>query len=770
MKKIPFTVSARTAKLIGRENVANADGAVIELVKNCYDADSKIAMVYVNQLDSSIIIIDNGSGMTEDDILNKWMIIGTANKESDIYTTSGRIKAGAKGIGRFALDRLGQKCTLFTFSNPKKGYEWTVNWNEFEKPDSTINNVYAELNILENRSLKDIYEQLIKNKEVINSLSNYTFNRGTIIKIQLLRDIWDTEFCDKLFSSLELLTPPDGQFKFDIFFFTESNVNKYGKINNDSFQDYDYKLVATYKKNNAREVNVSVHRNEFDYTLIESAFFTREDMQEYPFDKRTFKKEKFSLITNFYELVSGFRSQEKKNLSDTIGDFTFILYFYKLGPSDEAYKTKNADFTTRRLWSKKFGGIKLYRDNFRVRPYGEIETAAYDWLMLGERQGKNPAGASRLSFMIKPNQIAGTVNFSRKSELFLVDKSGREGLIENKTFDLFKNLLNGIISLLETDRSTIISNLADYEREINKEDIIEDEADKIASEDATAETNTETKRKNKTLKQAFKLQKAKIKQKDDELVLTRALASAGILIASFAHEFHSIKNKLNNRSTNLKSSLLPLLSESKTKNLPNLKNPYYLLVQFKELDTKIKQWIEFSLLMTKKDRRKSKVINLRDYFIEFKSTWKNKLSDRGISLSVSYDTEKINDYKVKMIELDLDTIFDNLLVNSIEAFQTNGFKGNRIINIELNSKNKLIDIKYSDSGPGLNKDIKRPQDIFKPFVTTKRDNTGKEVGSGLGMWLLKSAIDYNKGSVKLRHLEKGFTIILTLKNQSYGQL
>lgn len=163
--KIPFKVSARTARLIGRENVASAKGAIIELVKNGYDADSECGLIYIDnryslfsdtiskefyqelvskgidatllgrvyeateigyvlsqnadkanverliaeqQTTASLYIIDNGDGMTRQIIENYWMTIGTDNKARNFVTRNGRIKVGAKGIGRFALDKLGR--------------------------------------------------------------------------------------------------------------------------------------------------------------------------------------------------------------------------------------------------------------------------------------------------------------------------------------------------------------------------------------------------------------------------------------------------------------------------------------------------------------------------------------------------------------------------------------------------------------------------------------------------------------------------------------
>lgn len=767
MIKLPFTVSARTARLIGRENVAHAEGAIIELVKNCYDADADFGIVVVNPDQNHIIIFDNGSGMSEKDIKEKWMTIGTNNKEKDFKSSKGRIKAGAKGIGRFALDRLGQKCTMYTLQEGKKdGCKWEADWNEFEKDGAVIGNVYASLDKVNGLNLLDVLKKETSNAKVIDAISKYSLKHGTLIKIETARDDWNEDISQKIYRSLEILTPPDGQNKFDIFFFNDRYRSSFGKIENESFNDYDYKIVATYKKNRDKELEISFHRNEFDNNLIDADFFNRDNMTVYPYDKRTFKKEKFTISTTFYDLMPGYREKEKNHLTDTIGDFTFTLYYFKLQATSanaEVFKYKAFNSAIRKNWASKFGGIKLFRDNFRVRPYGEIDTASYDWLMLGERQGQNPAGVSRAGdFKIRPNQVAGTINFSRLSKLFLDDKSGREGLIENDTFNLFKNIVIGIIAELEEDRSTIAYNLSEYYKEINEDEQAEDEANDIAEQEDEP-TGQQATEQNKKLKKGIRSQRRKIELQDEELVMSRAMASAGILIASFSHEFNHIKNKLNNRATSLKNTLLPLLPEDKVKNIANNKNPYYLIQQLKDLDDKIKQWIEFSISLTRKDRRRSKKISLVDYFSEFKRTWKRKLDDRGATLNVTL-LDKEDSYSVKMIELDIDTIFDNLIANSIDAFQRDGFRGNRIIDVTLKRDGNEIEIEYKDSGPGISKDIKKYDEIFKAFVTTKRDKLGNEIGTGLGMWLLKSAIDYNKGSVKLFNPDKGFQIKVRLKS------
>jgi signal transduction histidine kinase len=773
MTKLPFTVSARTARLIGRENVSHAEGAIIELVKNSYDADADFALVLINPSKKSIVIYDNGAGMTEGDIKNHWMMIGTDNKEKAFKSGKGRIKAGAKGIGRFALDRLGQKATMYTIAKGKEsGHKWTANWNDFERSTAHIGQVYAELEDQPNLDLFDKLKNETGSNNIIKALAKYSKKAGTLLKIDFARDDWNEDLSQKIFKSLEILTPPEGQAKFDIYLFNEELKTLFGKIENESFNDYDYKLIATYKKNAARELNIKFYRNEFDFTQIDPEFFTREEMKEFPFDKRTFKKSEFILNLSIYDLIPGFREKEKKKISGTIGDFVFTYYFFKLGSSTEdveKLKLKTFNLSVRKKWAAKFGGIKLFRDNFRVRPYGEVDTASYDWLMLGERKATSPAGVTRSGdYRVSPYQVAGTVGFSRVSKLFLDDKSGREGLIENDTFSLFKNILIGIIRLQENDRSTIAFNLNEYFNETHPEEINESEAVNISEQPDDETSEEDAKQQNKKLKKGIRSQKKKIEEREEELIMSRAMASAGILIASFSHEFHYIKNRLNNRTTNLRNVLLPLIAETRFKNAENRKNPYHLINEIKKIDEKIKQWLEFSINLTRKDRRRSKKINLQEYFTEFKKTWKRKLDDRGIALNFS-SSEKQSEFHIKMIELDVDTIFDNLLANSIEAFQRDGFKGNRIIDIALARDSEYIDIEYKDSGPGLSNDIKRPNDIFKAFITTKVDNTGNEIGTGLGMWLLKSAVDYHKGEVKIFQPENGFQIRIKLKAHNHGR-
>jgi len=832
MTKIPFTVSARTARLIGRENVSNAEGAITELVKNAYDADASICIVYFDnkylnvpeflareefdefkELEAaikssyelkksncyqlkkklppikrtnlqeffkrkcSLFIIDNGEGMTGDVIAKYWMTIGTDMKEREVYSKKGRIRVGAKGIGRFSMDRIGEKGEMVTLhEESQKGFHWEVNWGDFEKKGAVINDVTAALEEIETMDypahvLNNITDTKIR--KIIQDEKN-NFEQGTMLKINLLRDEWSEKMTDRIFSSLEILTPPEGQRKFKIYIFNTLVPDKYGQIDTSPFSDYDYKLKATFLDDENKTVTFEVHRAEFDYDLMDKDVFKYEEMQNFPFDRKTFQEENFTFKESLYKLIPGLRETHKGNIIDKIGKFDFYFYFLKnQTPNLEdrnKYFYKEFKSTERARWLNKFGGIRMFKDGFRIRPYGEPNTSAYDWLRLGERHAKDPAGVARKgSYSVIPKQVAGTINISRLSNLELAEKSSREGIQENESLELFKNILIAIIKTFEDDRSTIAFNLNKLYKEKHKEAEAREKAEKMLEEEEKEEeekrgtpgdkkTEEELEQKYYTYRRGFKAQKEELEEKDLELKLSRALTSAGLMIASFAHEFKGIKQKLNTRAFYLKKYLKEYIKEEEISSVPTHKNPFKMIDDFKKVDDKIQQWMDFSLGVIRKDRRRTRHVKLSAYFKNFKELWISLLKERHVELIVEDKLSDEEDIKLRIFEVDLDTIFDNLLINSVEAFQRPGFSGRRVIEIDLVEAEGGILIGYRDTGPGLSKDIKTPTDIFKPFFTTKKDELGNDIGTGLGMWLLKSTVDEYKGKINILKNRAGFNL------------
>jgi signal transduction histidine kinase len=851
---IPFKVSARTARLIGRENVASSKGAIIELVKNAYDADSKVCIVYFDNRFSTLLseideihynglielgisfeflneiyskdeekyflktdltedkkkffkntitkfsvlyIIDFGEGMTQNIIRDHWMTIGTDNKANDVFTKQGRVKSGAKGIGRFALDKLGSKCEMTTIFNPSKeihkpdtdnnnnltnntGYNWIVNWEDFEGDFKTIDKVGAILTGLQTPSIREELLKLLPEIDLTKIESEKEFKYGTILKITELRDNWEDFFVGQVFSDLEVLVPPKEAGGFEIFVFSSLTPHKYGEVLGSICDDYDYKLVATADEN--QNVKIKIFRNEYNVELIPNAFFEREAMLKQNYKKNDFLKGYWEKDTNFSELLKGFKEIDEDKTFDNIGIFNFTFYFLKRQTdSINSKKFFHRDFmqNNRRDWLNKFGGIKLVRDNFRVRPYGEVNNVAFDWLGLGNRKSTNPAGIAKPEggYKVEPENVAGAINISRLTNVNFEDKSSREGLQESKTFQIFTLLIAEIISEFEKDRAYIAREMAAYddlvygpERDRQKAEKIKNEilaksrAKKEANSIVTIESDpqneqvTESDKEKEILASEIDRKEEEIEKLKDEQKILRGLASSGIVLASFSHDLSKLNDMLSIRTDRLKNLLISKIDEKDFENIEDRKNPFKLIERIKVQDIKLQNWLNFSLGATRKDKRTRKQIAFKSYFTNYKNDWLTVLNEKGID----YNLTNVEDIEMRIFEIDLDSIFNNLLVNTIDAFIISKVNRPREIKIRVSQNTKEIVLDYYDNGPGLSKDITDPIKIFEPLYTTRRNQfTGEEEGTGLGMWLVKSIVKENDGQIQLLYPEVGFGIRIT---------
>jgi len=801
MPKLPFTVSARTAKLIGQENFANAEGAIIELVKNAYDADAKNCIIIFDIIKNNIYIIDNGTGMTQNVIENEWMTIGTNNKKKNHTSKTGRVKSGAKGIGRFALDRLGSKSTMYTF--PEKIHEkiiWKVDWNKFNNENLKIHDVKANIRNFCNLNIKEfILNKFGKYKNIqryIQEYNNNLWSQGTILKIENIKDTWDEDVLNVLFKNLEVLRPPVEQKNdFNIHLYS-TDSEEYGEIKSIPYDDYDYKLNLHYLGNNKREVEIVLRRNELEINKLQKEFkeiFDSDDMKHENFTLESFNKDELKYKTSLLDF-KGYSNIDEK-LLESIGAFEFTFYYIKNTEPNkkEIYPYKSINTSVRRAWLKKYSGIKIFRDGFRVRPYGENGN---DWLSLGERQGLSPAGAgqNKTGFRVRPNQISGTINISRLTNLSFNDKSGREGFQENETFELFKNILLDFINIFEKDRNIIMHSL--YRLNKEKQDIKEKariEAERIRREQETERIKKEAEEKAKNniqvkddISNEEKKQKEKdelfatatetyeqeLKDKNEEIRLLRSLASVGLTISSFAHEVKSLRSRLIPRNEHLINELRKYIDEDNLNNIQEEENPFYMLKLNLKEDIKLKHWLDYSLNSLKRDKRERKNINIFDYFKSFEDTWEKALERRKIKLNIN--TKRDSTHMIRAFEVDLDIIFNNFLSNSISAYKGIPRRVQKRVSIDWNQNKDFIEITFSDNGIGLPVEYKKnPNEIFEFNETSKRDQKGNIIGTGLGLYLVKTIIEeYKSASVKLLNIDNGFSvkIILPLVRKNQNEL
>lgn len=262
----------------------------------------------------------------------------------------------------------------------------------------------------------------------------------------------------------------------------------------------------------------------------------------------------------FSQLIPGFRDTDTDGILARIGAFEFSFYYLKRSATkkdDARFFYRQCPYNLRKSWLDKYCGIKLFRDKFRVRPYGEKGDSSFDWLGLGMRKNNSPAGIAKKSggYRVEAENIAGSILISRVSNIDFDDKSSREGLQENKTFSVFKQLIVSIIKIFEDDRSLIarefvaddeLRNGAARDRERAEElanKIIENS--KSTLEKSTDENSTDYKLHLLAVVNEQKTEEIKLLREEQKIL--RALASSGLMLASFAHDLSKLNDSLDYR-------------------------------------------------------------------------------------------------------------------------------------------------------------------------------------------------------------------------------
>ncbi|MCQ2053233.1 MAG: ATP-binding protein [archaeon] len=772
--KVPFSISARTAKLIGLENFANAEGAIVELVKNSYDADAGTCVVVLDIKEnvklSNIYVFDDGSGMTKDTIISHWMTIGTNDKLLNAFSSGlNRIKSGAKGIGRFALNRLGKEAKMATFTKEcRVGQLWNVDWSQFENA-SILSEIEASIDDIH---IDEIYNDLshdnITKVEVIDKIFKSEFH-GTILRISNLNDSWTLDDSNNLLKNLEVLIPSHINTAFSLYLYDLRNLGWGGKIEPIEYEDYDYKVIANFI--GERNIDLRIERNELNVSLLETKYsrvFNRPEMQAYPYSIEEFRKGFFTKQIKISENVPD-------ELVSCIGPFSFSFYFVKNKIKDEnerdedkKYPYNPIDSALRKAWIERFGGIRIYRDNFRVRPYGENGN---DWLDLGRRQAKSPGGAGQKlgGYRVRPNQIAGAVNISRLSNKVFEDKSNREGIQETDAFIVFKNILLQIISAFEEDRNHVMFNMSEqYKEEHPATAKAQDIAKKVLSQTSKEERNSTEAQELKILAESYHSLESELHDKDSELAMLRGLASLGISVATFTHELRSIMERLIPRNEDLKKILLKNLPEDLFEDVVRFENPYRQLDIMHDEDEKLYSWLRYSLNSIQRSKRDWSKISLDRYFKFFIESWALTLSKKSIFIDGNFNA--LNGCMIEGIEMDLDSIFNNYISNSISAF-LNSNEEHKLIKIVAYQDHGFAIIDFIDNGVGLAQEYRdNPDIIFNAFETSKVDKKNNKVGTGMGLFIAKGVVSmYQGAAIAILPVSKGFGIRTIFKIIRYEQ-
>lgn len=761
MSKVSFNVDAYTARLIGRENVAKLNGAILELVKNTYDADASVCFIYFDENKQEVYIGDNGCGMTSEIICTNWMTIGRSSKKERYISKAGRVQTGAKGIGRFALDRIADQCTMLTISDSEGGYTWTVDWRDFER-ESEITDVSADLSPA-NISFIDFAHQ-IKNEDLRKLIREKFNNHGTIFKLSMLRDEWNTARLDDLKNELNSLIPSEMSNIFQIYLFdNKSLLNSATVLHNNEDFFYDYKIH--FDVNDEGRSRIQIYRNEFDFQdkfeyIMQNANFSQDD-QKY------FNGKPMENISTLSKII--FRQQG--TIENPIGSFHGTFYFAKLSITKKdkrIYYYK--DITTRKEFRNIFGGIKIYRDQFRVRPYGEVSSSNYDWLQLSARKSSSPAAVSHTgSWRVRENQMIGSIFISR-TNLTLPDQANREGIIETDEFGLLKSYLLYVIGLLEKDRQYVCRKLAELNKKENPTEQIAKEIKEIAEKekkendyhDASAQNQKFDYTNNipaRDAQRVIEFKEAEIRNLEDENRLLRVLATTGIATNAYVHEFRTQTHGLSMHIVTAKEAL-----EKRN----NSRSALMHLIAANKIRESFNSWFRVTIESVRRDKRTQRNINLNGYLRAMCEAWQSVIAENNIDIEFQ-ETNKQTTFRCFPYEFDL--IISNLITNSVAAFGADASCKEKNIKIRLLEAEDSICIEYSDNGPGLPSAYKEdPRLILEPHETSRKNNQGETIGTGLGMWLIyRTILEYN-GTIDLSHnqsKETGFYARIQLPSNAF---
>ena len=846
MAKVPFRVSARAARLIGRENVATSHGAVTELVKNAYDADAgacavlflprwttvpssfsqaEFALVrkalpdaehFLQQLNGrwhvadrlpdearhalngaienmlDLWIVDNGHGMSAEIIDLRWMVIGTDAKELDGRSTGGRVVTGAKGIGRFALDRLGRETELFSGQKGAKDIvHWYVDWSDFEGAGKIVSDVEALLEsepqpltiIYRDAGLLDLLPKTRPERERV--AEPLTFEAGTAIRIGLLYDQWDSTDSLRLKDTLASLLPPHDRADFDIFVYDHRVPKESGFIENLPPDQFDYRMTAHVQPEG--RINITLERQEIDAARIRPSVFEAEGMKRAGFTLADFERGSYSYDTDLKTLL-GLKSDDDVEPYLAVGPFDLTLYFFKLQNATPdnlmRYPQRNFDVSRRRAWLKNSGGVRLYRDNFRVRPYGEPGSQAYDWLLLGERVARNPVAASRIGWNVPPQQLAGTLYITKDANPDLDDQSNREGIRNERAFRAFREIVRGLIGAFEQDRAYILGQFgAAYDRDnppppdvaealrIVKKYRLESSEAKPNGAEATSPKLPgllpATEKTTSDIVQVGEALESKVYENEalrDDIQVMRGMATLGIILVSFTHELKQIKADMEARGERLANAVQAVVDPVLLANLPVPARPASVLERMRRQDEKVSRWVDFALSAVSPAKRRRRVIDIQNYLEGLNDYWREFLNARQVSLHLGPPAEP--SLALLAHEIDLDSIFYNLINNSVEAFVRPSEQKSRDITIQASAGGPgWIELTYEDNGPGLSSDFNAADDIFLFGASSKKDDgLGDPGGTGIGMWLLRNVVDDHRGRLELRSKlgEPGFALAIRL--------
>lgn len=717
-KSYKIKPAGRHILTIGRDLIKDKYAAIVELVKNSYDADSPLCKISLLPFERKItkeseeyiekgikvVVQDTGHGMTLETVTEKWMVPSTDDKLIRKLSPNGRLLQGRKGIGRYSASIIGKDLLLETIDENGGFTTLYLEWEDFQKA----------------KYLQDV-DILIENSKA-NEPSG---TKITIIGDEDHLNEWNEKQLKNLKSELKKLIPP---------------VDKtIGDINHID----DFKIILElgrfpYEKyfNKTETIEPYPLFDLFDYRI--SGTITKDGVANLVFEnKRTKdrpeKLEKFTIAIN---------QSKDKNLQSFCGVVSFDFRVFDRDPSsiDALIERGLKDPITGESVGKReariildtYNGIGVYRQGFRIRPLGD---AGFDWLSLDNERVQNP------SLRVGSDQIIGFIHIEPEERSGLEEKSARDGLKETSQYFGLIEISKQVLKELENRRFAYrqrvglgrskrninekikgLFDFKDFKQKINTE--LDELGVDPEKRDAINEIIFAKQEKSNVIANELK----------QVIALYQGHATIGKIVNVILHEGRKPLAYFKNQ--------IPLITEWNDELREGYKED--LLSKVLVRLSSIKEQGEiFSNLFSKLDplsaKKRQKKIDFQIYPVieNTLDVFASELKLQNIQTNI-YCDKKQTVYGWKE---DYYIILTNLIDNSIYWLQTNN-KSTKEINIKVYEKDEVITIEYRDNGPGIPKEFIESEIIFEPQFSNK---TGG--GTGLGLAIAGEAIERNNGTL-----------------------
>jgi len=725
-KNLKIRPYARLLTMLGEQLITNERIALIELIKNSYDADSPWVKVSFVDFDenfnitpsSKIIIEDNGYGMSPEIIEKHWLNPATPEKlrrkAKKPKTPKGRIIQGDKGIGRFAILKLGRKIKIITRAEGQNTEQVVIyDFSEYDDEFLSEKGVEKDLFIDElSVSLQVRQPQHFKEGKI--SLGFEKLNRlpqGTRIEISDLKGSWSEKKVKEVYRDLTRLES----------IFSAKNSIPLKEQGRETFRVWIYKddQPQRYEQEYLEKLN---------FLLTERAVF-RIEKGKYDEQKKEFRftlndtpkvlKLNDPLVTglNVFSERFGKGGEVLNNRNTECGSFEFGFYIFDFSTKAPAkYQLDKADKEIIRDHR-----IYLYRDGIRVYPYGEPQD---DWLGIDIHRGT--VGAFQF---LSNDQVVGYVNITQKQNPKLKDKTNREGLIdEGNATDDFRALLRTFLRYIRAH---------DYKR--HRSDLENKSAQDIFRTEQIQKNLAELKETVKDNSSALKIisniekgYTAERRYLVRRAETTEELAGVGLSVETASHDIMAIMGKAMISIDALIREVMhdDLNHDDLHKELQSLRG----MLSFIEAQLKDIQ------LLFKSSKQRRKTIKIKQIIEMVERIYHRLLKKENIEFSVQEFGPPL---VAKTTDAVLLQLFLNLFDNAVYWLQQISKSGKRIEIVLDGNKGQMI---FSDNGPGVAKDD-APY-IFEPFYSAKGDE-----GRGLGLYIARQLLERYDYSIELAEVK-----------------